>query len=303
MALATGANDGATLTIPSLRVPLVRPIIPAVTLALTVALCPWLLTAEVARTLSSGLIGTSGGDGTNAMIVGVGAALLVTIGLTRTGLPTSLTLALVGGLIGAAVGSGGAPSTPAVTLTLAVAALAPLAGGTLAIVLARVAGRLPLRWRQGGRVRSLHTVGLLAVSVAYGANDGQKAIAILGSGGGGFTITPTALVVTSVLFLVGTVWGLFRLRRGLQGIGRFTGIDVVAAQLSVTIAVLASTYLGAPVSSTQTMAAALMGTVASRGLTWVHWTAARRIGLAWCLTLPMALVLGAGAAAVMERVT
>lgn len=302
VALAAGANDGATLTVPSLRVPAVRPITPAVTLALTVALCPWLLSADVARTLSHGLV-PGGTDGNYPMITGVGCALLVTLALTRSGVPTSLTLALVGGLVGAGIGSGSAVSTPAIALTLTIAAAAPLLGATVALALSRTARLLPATWRHGGRLRSLHLAGLAGLSIAYGANDGQKAIAVLASADGTFRLTPTALVVTAILFLIGTVWGLGRLRQGLQGIGRFSSTDVVIAQVSVTLAVLASTLLGAPVSSTQTMAAALMGTVADRGLARVRWQTAQRIGLAWCLTLPAALLSAAAAAALIARVT
>jgi inorganic phosphate transporter, PiT family len=300
MAIAAGANDGATLTIPSLNVPMVRPIAPALALAASVALCPWLISAEVARTLATGLV-TS--NGAMTMIIGVASALAVTLALTRTGVPTSLTLALIGGLVGAGIGSGSTPSTPAITVTLTAAALAPPAGATLAMVLAKTASRLPLHWQRGARLRALHLIGITGVSIAYGANDGQKAIAILASANGNFTLTPMALLATAALFLAGAIWGLFRLRRGLQGIGRFSSIDVVSAQLSVTIAVLASTQLGAPVSSTQTMAAALMGTVANRGLARVRWRVAQRIALSWCLTLPAALAVSAATAALISELT
>jgi PiT family inorganic phosphate transporter len=79
--------------------------------------------------------------------------------------------------------------------------------------------------------------------------------------------------------------------------------EEVTAQLASSLAVLASAALGAPVSMTQALSGGLVGTGLLRGRRQVRWQVARRLALAWVMTLPSAAVVGAVVAWIVGSVT
>jgi PiT family inorganic phosphate transporter len=65
-----------------------------------------------------------------------------------------------------------------------------------------------------------------------------------------------------------------------------------AAQTTTATVMFAAAHLGMPVSTTQVMASGIMGVGASQGVKRVRWGVARRILVAWTLTLPATAIVG-----------
>ncbi|MFD0821323.1 inorganic phosphate transporter, partial [Micromonospora zhanjiangensis] len=68
---------------------------------------------------------------------------------------------------------------------------------------------------------------------------------------------------------------------------------VVVSELSGAGVVLGTAVLGAPVSMTQSLSGAMVGTGLSRRSRKVRWRGVIRLGRAWLLTLPAAFVAAA----------
>ena len=294
----TGFNDAGALVGVGLRVGGLRPVTAVAVLCLAVATAPILLGTAVAATLGERLVAFDTGRATLAMIAGVGAAILVTGTLAARGLPTSLTLALIGGIAGAGVGVRAPVDWTVVGLVLLAAAVAPVIGALTALVLTRLMVALPTPEGAGLRLRRLHAGALGATCLAYGANDGQKMLAVYaavhGAGPAGFARSPLAVLTITGCFLVGGLLGLPRLAAALAGgltAGRADA--VVVSELSGAGVVLGTAVLGAPVSMTQSLSGAMVGTGLSQGTRKVRWRGVIRLGRAWLLTLPTAFAAGA----------
>jgi PiT family inorganic phosphate transporter len=78
-----------------------------------------------------------------------------------------------------------------------------------------------------------------------------------------------------------------------QRVAKLEPVHGFAAETTGASILLATAHFGMPVSTTQVIASAIMGVGASQGARAVRWGVARRILIAWILTLPMAAVLGA----------
>ena len=94
---------------------------------------------------------------------------------------------------------------------------------------------------------------------------------------------------------LGTAMGGWRIVRTIgRRIFRLAPLDGFASQSASTAVILAASYLGAPVSTTQVVASSVVGVGGGRRR-WHHvrWAVVRSIGFAWLLTLPATAALGA----------
>jgi len=299
-ALFTGFNDAGALVGLGLRLSArgLRPMPAVALLALAAAIAPAVLGTAVAATLGERLVGAPTLDSrtTVTLTVAVTAAVLVTATLAARGLPTSLTLALIGGIAGAGLGAGLAVDWPIVGSVLLMAAIAPCVGALAALGVHRLLAVVPAYEGAGRRLRWLHTGALGMTCLAYGANDGQKMIAVYAAVQGGtaarYAASPLALATIGGCFLVGGLIGLPRLAAALAGrLGTGRPDAAVVTELSGAGVVLGTAAFGAPVSMTQSLSGAMVGTGLTGGSRRVRWGGVLRLGRAWLLTLPTAFFL------------
>lgn len=303
-AVVNGTNDGAALVAANLKAAAVVPAVGVVAFAFALGAVPALFGLGVASTLANGLVQAGAGQRRTLMVVAVLAALVVVAFLNASGMPTSLTLALVGGLVGAGIGLGLPVEWGLVALTGLLGLAAPFAGGLLGAALRRTPF---VREREGHR-RASETVRASVVvlqAVAYGANDGQKIYAVAGVvalSSAAARVPGWHFVALPTLFAVGTALGVRRAVRtlGASGVLRARPAEETVAALSSSVAVLATAAVGIPVSMTQSVAGALIGTGMTSGTRRIRWRAAARLMLAWLLTLPSVGLL-ASALAVLTR--
>jgi len=222
------------------------------------------------------------------------------------GLPTSSSHALIGGLVGAGLTAGGldavkAASVEKTALFLVVSPLAGLVLGGLAMTLLCRAlhGRADVP-RTERRFRGLQLVSSAAVSLAHGGNDAQKTMgvvaALLVSTGhlsaqadGSLPVPGWVALAAYAAIAAGTLsggWGIVRTMG--EGITPLRPVSGFAAETAAAIAVFGSTVLGAPVSTTHTVAGSVAGVgTGNRGAS-VNWHVFGRLALAWLVTLPAA---------------
>jgi inorganic phosphate transporter, PiT family len=299
-AIVNGVNDGGALLSVGLDVRSLRPLTSLLLLAAAVVVAPLVVGTAVATTLATRLVAVDGPDGPLAFLVAVGAAVVVTWAMAAKGLPTSLTLAVVGAIAGAGVGAGLPVAWGTVGLVLLMAGVAPLAGLALAWAFTRGAGAWPSTRTLDRRTQRWHVAAFGAQCFAYGANDGQKMLAVVGvaagtagAGGAADGEVPAVawqLAAVGVAFLIGAAIGLPRVARTLGG-GGVVAVrphEAVTSELAAATVVLGTGAVGAPVSMTQAVAGGLVGAGGTRGWSRVRWRAAAQLGVAWVLTLPTA---------------
>ncbi|MBT2497738.1 inorganic phosphate transporter [Agromyces sp. ISL-38] len=293
-AVLVGRNDGAPLVALALR-PLHRrsswP--PAVLIAATVVV-PAVGVQAVGGTLADLFRSSAGSSG-----LGLAVLLLATISTllisTVTGIPTSITLALVGASAGAQVAHG-VLEGERIARVLVLAAAGPVVAWLLALAVTRLLmlARGPslertVRWQQ--------ITGFVATAVAYGANDGQKLLAVFavmfGINVAGGAVDPRVIGLVVACFAIGTMLGLRRSANGLrQGVLHPKPYQVASTLWSSATAVLVGSALAAPMSMTQSVTGALIGSAPPREWRRVRWEQSRRVVLAWLWTLPVAAVAG-----------
>ncbi|MBM3142275.1 MAG: inorganic phosphate transporter [Chloroflexi bacterium] len=238
----------------------------------------------------------------------VGAAMIAIIIWStlawRWGLPTSETHALVAGLAGAGLAAAG----PSVLLwagwqkVLIGLGLATVIGFSLGFIVMVIIYRLFHRARSiviknvFGR---LQIVSAAFMAFSHGSNDGQKfmgafALALFLGG-----VLPEFHVPVWVILLCGTVIGLgtaFGGWRIIRTMGfRLTHLEPVngfAAETSAGLAIIIASFLGIPLSTTQTINTAIMGVGSTRRFSAVRWGVTGEIVMAWLLTFPACAVLG-----------
>ncbi|MEX1178316.1 MAG: inorganic phosphate transporter [Nitriliruptor sp.] len=295
-AVVNGVNDGGALVSVGLDVRRLTPLTSLVVLAVAVAAAPVLIGTAVATTLTDRLVTLDGADGAIAMVVAVSVATVVTWALAARGLPTSLTLAVVGAIAGAGVGAQLPVSWATVGVVLLLGILAPLAGLALAWVLMRIAAALPSQGSIDRRTQRWHIGAFGLQCLAYGANDGQKMLAVVAvaagtAGRGEVPAAPWHLALIAIAFLIGATIGLRRVAGTLGGgVVAVQPHEAVVSELAAATVVLGTGAIGSPVSMTQAVAGGLVGVGGTRGWTRVRWTQVVRLGGAWIVTLPAAFV-------------
>jgi PiT family inorganic phosphate transporter len=223
------------------------------------------------------------------------------------GLPSSSSHALIGGIVGATVAAAGTGAVFGEGLlgkVLIPALVAPtvafLVAGLGILITYRVVGRLrPGPVTRGFRFGQVISGGMLAL--AHGTNDAQKtmgviALALVASGHLAPDADPPFWVVVSAATAIalGTYSGGWRIIRTMGF--RIIKMDTAqgfTAQGAGAATILASSYFGFPLSTTQVIAGGVMGAGAGKRVSAVRWGVAGNIVVAWLLTLPASAAIGA----------
>ena len=76
-------------------------------------------------------------------------------------------------------------------------------------------------------------------------------------------------------------------------ITHLTPMQGFCAETGGAVALFGATWLGVPVSTTHTITGSIVGVGSARRVSAVRWGVARRIVVAWVVTLPAAGIVGA----------
>ncbi len=262
---------------------------------------------KVAQTIGSGIIEQP--TGVNGLWL-VAAALVGAIGWNLLtwwfGLPSSSSHALIGGLAGAALVAGVTVKWSViwekVVIPMIVSPVVGLVGGYLVMTAIFWLFRRANPGRVTRGFRLAQTASAAAMAFGHGLQDAGKTagVVLLALNISGLhtsnTVPIWVLLLSAVVISLGTYAGGWRIMRTLgRRIIHLTPPQGFAAETTAaSILYVAGLAFGAPISTTHTITASIMGVGATKRLSAVRWGVAGNIVGAWILTFP-----GAGLVAVV----
>jgi inorganic phosphate transporter, PiT family len=223
------------------------------------------------------------------------------------GIPSSSSHALIGGYGGAAIAKAGFASLvySGWLKTLLFIVLAPVLGMVLGYFL-----QVIVLWIVRGRgytsvnvvFRRLQLLSAALYSLGHGTNDAQKTMGIIT----GLLVTAGILSTFEVPFWViisshiaiafGTLFGGWRIVKTMGSkITKLKPSDGFCAETAGGMTLLITAFGGIAVSTTHTIAGAIMGVGATKRFSAVRWGVAGTMIWAWILTIPASALVAAGA--------
>ena len=156
--------------------------------------------------------------------------------------------------------------------------------------------------RAGYRYGQIGSASL--VSLAHGTNDAQKtmgviALALISTGhlsATHFTVPVWVKLLCATAMALGTATGGWRIINTMGN--RITAVESpqgFSAESASAATILASSYYGYPLSTTQVVSGGVMGAGLGKRGGVVHWPVVGQMVAAWVVTLPSAALLGAAA--------
>jgi PiT family inorganic phosphate transporter len=271
------------------------------------------ISISVAATIAKGIVNPqvlAGGGGLVLVLAALLGAILWNLITWYLAIPSSSSHALIGGVIGAtlvASGSGAIDLHRLVQSVIVPAVLSPFICGAVALLGTFAAYRL-IRLLRAGEAEKGYRLGQIGsaslVSLAHGTNDAQKtmgviSLALIAHG----NISATHFYVPfwvklgcALAIALGTATGGWRIINTMGN--RLTEIappQGFAAESSSAAVILASSYYGYPLSTTQVVSGGVMGAGLGKRFASVHWDVVGQMVAAWVFTIPSAALLGAGA--------
>jgi len=253
---------------------------------------------KVASTIGKGIVDVGVVDVYMVLSALVGAIIWTHL-CTQFGLPISVSHSLIGGLAGSALVKGGFGALVVSGLMKVgiFIVLSPLLGMIMAFILMVLVAWLARRSSPDKIDRSFR-IGQLISSAAYslghGTNDAQKTMGIIalvlftaGYLGETFYVPIWVILSAHLAIGIGTYLGGWKVVRTmgmklthLRPVGGFCAETASACLLFGTAAA------GIPVSTTHTIAGAIIGVGSTRRLSAVRWGIAGKIVVAWIVTIP-----------------
>jgi inorganic phosphate transporter, PiT family len=267
---------------------------------------------SVAATIAKGIVDPAvlaGGGGLVLVLAALIGAIMWNLITWYLTIPSSSSHALIGGLIGATVvvGSGAVNVHKLVQSVIVPAVLSPFICGAVALLGTLAAYRLIRMLRAGEAVKGyrLGQIGSASlVSLAHGTNDAQKtmgviALALIAHGdisATHFYVPFWVKIACALAIALGTAAGGWRIINTMGN--RLTSVEApqgFAAESSSAAVILASSYYGYPLSTTQVVSGGVTGAGLGKRLASVHWDVVGQMVAAWIITIPSAGLLGAAA--------
>jgi PiT family inorganic phosphate transporter len=268
----------------------------------------------VAKTVGKGIVDPAVVNEVMILSALIGAIVWTHL-CTEYGFPISVSHSLIGGLSGAAVAKAGFVALNATGLTTVVIFifLSPIVGLLLGMSLTIMLNWI-FRGSSARRVDRLFRVGQLVSAAAYslghGTNDAQKTMGIIAillySGGylGPEFYVPFWVVLSAHIAIgLGTLMGGWRVIRTMGvKLTHLKPVGGFAAETAGAFVLFGTAMAGIPVSTTHTIAGAIMGVGSTRRISAVRWGVAERIVAAWVLTIPASSLVAAGSYYVLKHI-
>jgi PiT family inorganic phosphate transporter len=265
---------------------------------------PFLFGVAVATTIGSEVVDPEAITSL-VIIAALTSAILWNLFTWYFGWPSSTSHALIGGLVGAVVVAVGVSAIylDGLVKVLLALFLSPILG----LVLGYLMLKLIYFLSRGAspRINSFFKRSQLGTSLAlglsHGTNDAQKTMGIIAMAMvttgyvAEFHVPWWVVALSASAIAVGTALGGWRLIETLGGkFYKIRPVHAFSSQLTSSGIILGAALLGGPVSTTQVVSSAIMGTGSADRLSKVRWTVGRDIAVAWLLTIPVAALLAAG---------
>jgi len=233
------------------------------------------------------------------------------------GIPSSSSHTLIGGFIGAALMHTGNISVIElrnVGVTILFIFLSPVIGMILSFIITIAINWIARRahpYRAEKWFKRLQLLSSAAFSLGHGGNDAQKVmglitVALLLDKSGGHSLADNAPIVATMVehnwiplacytaIGLGTMSGGWRIVKTMGSrITKVTPVEGVAAETAAASTLILTEAMGIPVSTTHTVAGAIMGVGATKRLSAVRWGVTVNLVWAWVLTIPVSAGIAA----------
>jgi PiT family inorganic phosphate transporter len=259
----------------------------------------------VAHTIGEGLI-TGQSEGGSVVAAALLGAIVWNLLTWRLGIPSSSSHALIGGLLGAsaaAVGFGAWQVGGILGKVILPLFGSPIAGFAIGFALMVAIFHLFRRAHpksMNDRFRRLQVLSAAYMAFSHGSNDAQKTMGVmtlaLVSAGvlTEFKVPLWVIILAASAISLGTAAGGWRIIRTMGSkVVRLDPVHGFAAETTAASVIFGASILGMPVSTTHVISSAILGVGSSDRFRAVHWGVARRIGIAWVLTLPASGLIAA----------
>jgi len=256
-------------------------------------------------------------------MAGLLAAITFNIITWKLGLPSSSSTSLTSGLIGAGLFAMGSQQIHWGFTELTHGHLAGFMKIVAGLILSPVAGfivgyfiiklmiigmkRLTIKSKKFFVASQYITVSWLAFS--HGTNDAQKGMGtmsmLLLAGGvyPTFHVPVWVILLCAISITSGTLFGGWTIIRTIGfGIYKVKLIHSMADQIGSALIILSSSFIGAPVSTTQVVTTTLMGVGAGDRPGHVRWRMAKTIVASWLLNIPSCVIIGALFCFILEKI-
>jgi PiT family inorganic phosphate transporter len=310
-AFLNGVHDSSNVVATMISSRAFSPRVALGTTALANFVGPFVFGIAVADTIGNEIV-TSQSIDMAVILAALLSAIAWDVATWYLGFPSSSSHALIGGILGAvAVGAGwSAIQLHGLEKVLIALFSSPVIGFLLAFVLLRVVLFLSrdASPRVNGFFRNSQIVTGIALALSHGTNDSQKTMGVLALAlvTGGylkvFAVPTWVILICAAMIGLGTAVGGWRLIRTLGGkIFKIKPLDGFNAQITSASVIIGASLVGGPVSTTQVVSSAIMGTGAAERANKVRWGVAQEIAVAWLLTIPASALVAAGFYWILSR--
>ncbi len=268
------------------------------------------ISISVAATIAKGIVNPAvlaGSEGLLLVLAALIGAMMWNLITWYFTIPSSSSHALIGGVIGATIVAASSNAVNWHNLVQSVivpALLSPIIAGVVAFIGVYVAYRMIIRFlgakdsATGYRFGQIGSASL--VSLAHGTNDAQKtmgviSLALIAHGdisATNFSVPLWVKLICASAIALGTATGGWRIINTMGN--RITTVESpqgFAAETASASVILASSYYGYPLSTTQVVTGGVMGSGLGKKLASVHWGVVGQMAGAWVLTIPSAAIL------------
>jgi PiT family inorganic phosphate transporter len=138
------------------------------------------------------------------------------------------------------------------------------------------------------------------MAFSHGSNDAQKTMGVITLALFSAGVIPDVsvpvwvIIISATALSLGTAIGGWRIMRTMgQRVADLEPVHGFAAETTSAAILFTTAHFGIPVSTTHVISSAIMGVGSARGPKGVRWGVARRILLAWVVTIPAAGIVAA----------
>ena len=155
--------------------------------------------------------------------------------------------------------------------------------------------------------RKLQVFAAALVAFSHGNNDAQKTMGIItlalvtgGLANAADGVPMWVKICCACMMALGTSLGGWKIMKTMGGgVTKLDPASGFAAQTASAVVIESMSFLGAPISTTQVITTSVMGAGSAKRVSAVKWGVAQNIVIAWVVTLPITMCLGAAAVAVI----
>lgn len=279
----------------------------AIIMAATLNFVGAMVSSKVAKTVGGSIADPAKiENGVEIVIAALLAAIIWNLLTWYLAIPSSSSHTLLGSLAGAVIAGAGfhAVNWNGFTQIIIILILSPIVAFALGYLIMIMIKYIVIwsgnksRSKLNRAFRTLQIISAGLLSYSHGGNDAQKAMGIIVFGlvAAGVQTNlevPLWVKISAALAMgLGTSIGGWRIIKTVSGkIVKIEPINGFASDLTSSLVIQFSTYLGKPLSTTHVISSAIIGTGSVMRFHEVQWGTVGRMLITWIITIPISIAL------------